>query len=174
MLVSNTAGEDRGLNQFSDTGFDSESKVFLFLIFLDLLLILAFRIEPSPSLCVSLHCLMLILSLAPVISQAQNVPSSNAFLFSLRPFNTNDEPRKLEVLLEKRNQAIRRYQHAGPCWGKDKDELCFNNQQVDTELNSSGVYDVNGISNPTAYFTGESSFHADDVEVFTIGGKNVH
>ena len=115
---------------------------------------------------------MLLLTPVPAINPAQNVPSSNAFLFSLSPFNPSDGPKKLKVLPDKRHQAIRRHVHTGPCWGKDKDELCFNNQQVTTEINGSGLYDVSGISNPTIYFTGESSFQADDVEVFTVGGKN--
>ena len=116
------------------------------------------------------------LLLAPVLAnnQPQNVPSSNAFLFSLSPFNPSDGPKKLEVLPEKRHQAVRRYKHAGPCWGKDKDELCFNNQQVSAEISASGVYDVSGISDPATYFTGESSFQADDVEVFTVGGNNIN
>jgi len=108
----------------------------------------------------------------PAINQAQNVPSRNAFLFSLSPFNPNDGPKKLKVLSDKRHQAIRKYTLSGPCWGEDKDELCFNKQQVTTEISASGVYDVSGISNPTTYFTGESSFQADDVEIFTAGGKN--
>ena len=110
----------------------------------------------------------------PANNQAQNVPSNNAFLFSLSPFNPIDGSKKLEVLPEKRYQAIRRHKFAGPCWGKDKEELCFNNQQVTTEIDAGGVYDVSGISNPTTYFAGESSFQADDIEVFTVGGKNIN
>ncbi|KAJ7382752.1 hypothetical protein OS493_033037 [Desmophyllum pertusum] len=83
---------------------------------------------------------------------AQIVPSSSAFLFSLKPFNTNDAPTKLEVLPEKRQKAIRRHNKKGPCWGEDKDELCFNNNQVNTEINSSGVYNVSGMSDPSTYF----------------------
>ena len=116
------------------------------------------------------------LLLVPVLAnnQAQNVPSSNAFLFSLSSFSPSNGPKKLEVLPEKRHQAMRRHKSVGPCWGKDKDELCFNNQQVTTEIDAGGVYDVSGISNPATYFTGESSFQADDVEVFRIGGKRVN
>lgn len=117
---------------------------------------------------------MLLLAPVPAINQAQNVPSSNAFLFSLSPFNPSDGPRKLEVLPEKRHQVIRRYKYTGPCWGKDKDELCFNNQHVATEIDASGVFNVSGVSNPATFFAGESSFQADDVEVLTVGGKNVN
>ena len=117
---------------------------------------------------------MLLLAPVPAINQAQNVPSSNAFLFSLNPFNPSDGPKKLEVLPDKRHQAIRRHINAGPCWGKDKDELCFKNQQVTSEIDTSGVYNVGGISNPATFFAGGSSFQADDVEVLTVGGKNVN
>ena len=118
--------------------------------------------------------LMLLLAPVPAINQVQNVPSSKAFLFSLSPFNPSDGRKKLEVLPEKRHQDIRRHKDAGPCWGEDKDELCFKNQRVTTEMNSSGVYDVSGISNPATFFAGESSFLADDVEVLTVGGKNIN
>ncbi|KAL9958573.1 hypothetical protein ACROYT_G035603 [Oculina patagonica] len=96
------------------------------------------------------------------------IPSSKAFLFSLSPFNTNDGPKKLQVKPEKRHQAIRSTVLKGPCWGEEKDELCFDGQQVNTEINASGVYDVSGISDPSTYFTGESSFQAVDLEVLTI------
>ena len=99
------------------------------------------------------------------------IPSSKAFLFSLSPFNTNDGRKKLQVLPEKRHQAIRSTILKGPCWGEDKNELCLDDQQVNTEIDGSGVYNVSGISNPSTYFTGESSFQADDVEVLTIGGR---
>lgn len=138
------------------------------------MLTLAFRIKPFTSLCVLLHCTTVILALTLGISWALSIPSSNAFLFSLAPFNANDGAKRLKVLPERRHQAIRSHNQKGPCWGKDKDELCFNNQQVNIEINVAGVYDVNGISNTSTYFTGGSSFLADDVEVFTIAGKNAH
>ncbi|XP_078344750.1 uncharacterized protein LOC144630294 [Oculina patagonica] len=99
--------------------------------------------------------------------EAKGIPSSNAFLFTLAPF-TADGPKKIEVLPEKTHLAIRIYNHRGPCWSKDIDELCFNNQQVNTEMNAFGAYDVSGLSDPSTYFTGETSFLADDVEVFKI------
>lgn len=117
---------------------------------------------------------MLIFALIPGVHQVLSIPSSNAFLFSLAPFKTSDGAKKLKVLPEKRHLATRSFSGRGPCWGKDIDELCFNDQQVNTEISSSGVYDVSGISDPGTYFTGESSFLVDDIEVFTIAGENVN
>ena len=99
------------------------------------------------------------------------IPSSKAFLFSLSPFNTGDGAKKLDVLPNKRHQAIRSTELKGPCWGEEKDELCFDDQQVNTEISSSGVFDVSGIYDPGIYFTGESSFQPVDVEVLATGGK---
>ena len=76
----------------------------------------------------------------------------------------------MPVLPQKRHRAIRNTILKGPCWGGDKDELCFDGQQVNTEVSVDGVYNVSGISDPNTYFTGDSSFQAVDVEVLTIGG----
>ena len=103
---------------------------------------------------------------------ARIISSNKAFLFSLKPFNSL--PKKLTVLSEKTYQAIRSDKFRGPCWGEEKDELCFNDQLVKTEIHSGGVFDVSGISDTSTYFMGGSSLQADDVEVFTITGKANH
>ena len=121
----------------------------------------------------SKSALILIPSFVPAKGTTQMVPSSNAFLFSLK--SVNNGPTKLNVLLEKRHQAIRRIAQKGPCWGEDKYELCFDNQQVTTEIGAGGVFNVSGVTaaDPSEYFTGESSFQADDIQVFSIAGRHV-
>lgn len=98
-------------------------------------------------------------------------PSSNAFLFSLKPFS--DKPKKLDVLLEKRHQALHIHRYRGPCWGEERQELCFNDQNVATGIIIGGVFNVSGITDATVskYFTGQTSFQADDLQVFVIGGR---
>ena len=60
----------------------------------------------------------------------------------------------------------------GPCWGLDAEEMCFSPQAVKTELGSSGVFDDKGVPDISKFFTGESSFQADDVEVLALASKN--
>ena len=52
----------------------------------------------------------------------------------------------------------------------DTDEMCFSDREVNIVPN--GVFNGSGITALGTFFTGESSFNADDVEVLMIKGKN--
>lgn len=52
----------------------------------------------------------------------------------------------------------------------DTQELCFTARDVN--ITPGGVFDDNGIANLDTFFTGESSFQADEVEVFVVAGGN--
>ena len=115
------------------------------------------------------YCKLLHVSVADH-SPAQSIPSKKAFLFGLQPFITSHGQKMFPLLPEKRDQAIRGDNNKGPCWGMDTQELCFSSRNVN--IDPGGVFDYNGITNSNTYFTGESSFQADDVEVFVFGGRN--
>ena len=52
--------------------------------------------------------------------------------------------------------------------------MCFSPRDVNTLIGSSGVFNDNNVPNPRTFFTGESSFQADDLEVFTLVGRNLN
>ena len=71
---------------------------------------------------------------------------------------------------EERTEAIR-WSTKGPCWGYGTEELGFTYWNV--KIDPGGVFDYTGISNPALFYTGQSDFQADDVEVFTISGRKL-
>ena len=52
----------------------------------------------------------------------------------------------------------------------DAEEMCFSPRAVKTELGSSGVFKDKDVPDISTFFTGESSFQADDVEVLVLAG----
>ena len=52
----------------------------------------------------------------------------------------------------------------------DAEEMCFSPRAVKTELGSSGVFKDKDIPDIGTFFTGESSFQAEDVEVLALAG----
>ena len=103
-------------------------------------------------------------------SSAQSIPSEKSFLFSLKPFRANYGSTKFSLSPGKGGEAIRGDKDRGPCWGMATREMCFNPRDV--KINPNGVFNDSGITGLGSFFTGQSSFQADDVEVLTIEGKN--
>lgn len=129
-----------------------------------------FKITDTDKLFSRLPGKIIILIFVADYNPARKIPSSKAFLFSLKPYDTNYGPTKIDVSPAQRGQAIRGEKNKGPCWGYDTQEMGFRHQTV--KINSNGVFDYRAISNPNSFFTGQSEFQADDLEVFTISGKN--
>lgn len=103
-------------------------------------------------------------------SPAQSIYSQRSFLFSLKPFNTAYGTKKFGQLDGKKDKAMRGSSEKGPCWGMDAEEMCFSPRAVKTELGSSGVFNDRDVPDISTFFTGESSFQADDVEVLALAG----
>lgn len=98
----------------------------------------------------------------------RRIPSSKAFLFTLKPYNASHGPMKFNVSPAKREKATRGDQSTGPCWGYGNQEMGFTAQNV--KINPGGTFDYGSIVNPGLLYTGQVHFQADDLEVFTISG----
>lgn len=103
-------------------------------------------------------------------SSAQSIPSEKSFLFSLKPFRANYGSTKFSLSPGKGDEAIRGDKDRGPCWGIATREMCFSPRDV--KINPNGVFNDSGITGLGSFFTGQSFFQADDVEVLIIEGKN--
>lgn len=103
-------------------------------------------------------------------SPALNIPSKKAFLFSLQPHRTGYGATKFSLLPGNSDKAIRADKNLGPCWGVDTKEMCFSPQEVN--INPNGVFNDSGVTSLSTFFTGVSSFQADEIEVLVLeGGK---
>lgn len=93
---------------------------------------------------------------------SQFAVDDQAFLFSVT------DKKKFGVI--KPDQAIFKYEEAGPAFGGGYDIFICSNCNILKESHShfGFSYDATGVSKPESYFAGEKSFIVDEIEVFTV------